>query len=259
MKKYLLILTALALLGASCSTEDTPGTTAGEGTAEFRTIICSQVENDTQVRAMIDLPANCQPAADNFHLVVRNQEGTVEYLAEYQTFSTYTAPPMPRGHYSATISYGNPSQEGSAAYCYEGSSDFTILARETIQGNITASLTNAAVSLECSEWFNKYYVDAQFIVRTASDNSFSFVPATSAQTIVFVKPGTKLFLKGTATKAQNGVQVVFPEQEIGGTTARTWHKIAVDASQAGQGSLSIRLDDTLTPVLPEEIELNPDA
>ena len=49
------------------------------------------------------------------------------------------------------------------------------------------------------------------------------------------------------------------QQQIGVTTARTWHKIRIDASQAGQGSITIRLDDTLTEVPPQEIELNPEA
>ena len=77
--------------------------------------------------------------------------------------------------------------------------------------------------------------------------------------MIFVKAESKLFLSGTATKSQNGVEVQFPEHEIGSTVARTWHKIEVDASQVGQGSIDIRLDDTLTPIELEEIEINPEA
>ena len=137
--------------------------------------------------------------------------------------------------------------------------DFTILARKTIQKTITASLTNSVISLECGEWFKKYYSEAQFTVQTEAGNNFSFTHSSSPDTPIFVKPGSKLLLKGTAVKAQNGVKVEFPQQQIGVTTARTWHKIRIDASQAGQGSISIRLDDTLTEVPPQEIELNPEA
>ena len=260
MKKYLLILTTLALLGGGCSKEEIPETTDGEGSVEFRTTTCSEVDSQT-TRAQTSLPDNCKPSGNSFKLVVKGKEGTAtaEYLAEYTTLSEYTAPFMPSGDYTATISYGDPQQEGSTAFCYQGALDFTILARKTIQKTITASLTNSVISLECGEWFKKYYSEAQFTVQTEAGNNFSFTPSSSPDTPIFVKPGSKLLLKGTAVKAQNGVKVEFPQQQIGVTTARTWHKIRIDASQAGQGSISIRLDDTLTEVPPQEIELNPEA
>ena len=77
---------------------------------------------------------------------------------------------MPSGDYTATISYGDPQQEGSTAFCYQGALDFTILARKTIQKTITASLTNSVISLECGEWFKKYYSEAQFTVQTEAGN-----------------------------------------------------------------------------------------
>ena len=241
MKKYLLILTTLALLGGGCSKEEIPETTDGEGSVEFRTTTCSEVDSQT-TRAQTSLPDNCKPSGNSFKLVVKGKEGTAtaEYLAEYTTLS-------------------DPQQEGSTAFCYQGALDFTILARKTIQKTITASLTNSVISLECGEWFKKYYSEAQFTVQTEAGNNFSFTHSSSPDTPIFVKPGSKLLLKGTAVKAQNGVKVEFPQQQIGVTTARTWHKIRIDASQAGQGSISIRLDDTLTEVPPQEIELNPEA
>lgn len=262
MKKYLLILSLLALLGAGCSTEENSGIEGETGFVELRTEISAQVEESTPARAdetKATLPANCIPATGTFHLVIKNQEGTEEYLAEYPTFSEYNAPMMPSGDYSATINYGDLTKEGGTAFCYRGTLDFTILARKTIQKSITASLINSAFSLSRNEWFDKYYVDAEFVVRTESNNSFNFTQTTSSLMPIFVKPATKLFLKGTATKAQNGVKVEFPEHEIGLTTARTWHKITIEASQVGQGGIQIKLDDKLTEVKPVDIELNPEA
>lgn len=237
MKKYLLILTTLALLGGGCSKEEIPETTDGEGSVEFRTTTCSEVDSQT-TRAQTSLPDNCKPSGNSFKLVVKGKEGTAtaEYLAEYTTLSEYTAPFMPSGDYTATISYGDPQQEGSTAFCYQGALDFTILARKTIQKTITASLTNSVISLECGEWFKKYYSEAQFTVQTEAGNNFSFTHSSSPDTPIFVKPGSKLLLKGTAVKAQNGVKVEFPQQQIGVTTARTWHKIRIDASQAGRAA-----------------------
>ena len=126
MKKYLLILTTLALLGGGCSKEEIPETTDGEGSVEFRTTTCSEVDSQT-TRAQTSLPDNCKPSGNSFKLVVKGKEGTAtaEYLAEYTTLSEYTAPFMPSGDYTATISYGDPQQEGSTAFCYQGALDFT--------------------------------------------------------------------------------------------------------------------------------------
>ena len=212
-----------------------------------------------ETRATTDLPQTVIPDAGDFWLLIKGKPGTEteSFSAEYEQFRTYDKPYMASGDYTATVRYGDPTQEGVTAYCYEGTQDFTILARQTIQQSITASLVNSVISLSCSEMFNKYYTNAEFTVRTESGNEFSFANASSA--MIFVKPDSKLFLSGTATKSQNGVEVTFPEHEIGSTVARTWHKIVVDASQVGQGSIDIRLDDTLTPIEIEEIEINPEA
>ena len=88
MKKYLLILTTLALLGGGCSKEEIPETTDGEGSVEFRTTTCSEVDSQT-TRAQTSLPDNCKPSGNSFKLVVKGKEGTAtaEYLAEYTTLS----------------------------------------------------------------------------------------------------------------------------------------------------------------------------
>ena len=65
MKKYLLILTTLALLGGGCSKEEIPETTDGEGSVEFRTTTCSEVDSQT-TRAQTSLPDNCKPSGNSF-------------------------------------------------------------------------------------------------------------------------------------------------------------------------------------------------
>ncbi|HJA98481.1 MAG TPA: DUF4493 domain-containing protein [Candidatus Alistipes avicola] len=255
MKKYLLLPMAMLILSIGCSKEENTTTETGFGTVEFAPTISLMIET----RATTNLPETVIPDAGDFWLLLKGKPGTEteSFSAEYEKFHTYDKPYMASGDYTATIRYGDPSQEGVTAYCYEGTQEFTVLARQTIQQNITASLVNSVISLSCSEMFNKYYTDAEFIVRTESGNEFKFANASSA--MIFVKAESKLFLSGTATKSQNGVEVQFPEHEIGSTVARTWHKIEVDASQVGQGSIDIRLDDTLTPIELEEIEINPEA
>lgn len=263
MRRNLLsTLTALALLlGGGCSRDEAPdAASSAEGRIEFQAEISAEVTQQT--RAQVTLPSNYRPSSvSNFKLIIKGKENTStsEILMEYPAFSDYNTPFMDSGAYTATISYGDPEAEGPSKFCYAGTVDFEVIARKTTHTTITAGLSNAAISLSCGEWFNKYYTDANFVIRTESGNSFSFPQNSSASAPIFVKPATRLFLKGTAVKAQNGVKVEFPEYEIGTTAARSWHKIVIDASQVGEKILLILLDDTLTEVAPVEVELNPEA
>ena len=132
-------------------------------------------------------------------------------------------------------------------------------ANRTTPVTVRPKLTNSAVRLSTTEWFDNYYSSAEFTVTTASGNSFHFTP-TSGQTI-FVKAGTTLKFKGSAVKAQNGVEVTFPETAIGTAAASALPTITVDATKAGGGVLILSLgtEEDMMEVAPVEIELNPEA
>lgn len=260
MKKHGLILGAALLTLASCS--ERQATEAGEGSVNFRPEVALQIEDRT--RATVTLPEDFIPADGDFSLVVESKglveiEGEMKtYRAEYTKFSGYDNPQMPAGDYKATIHYGNAEAEGPAAYCYDGTVDFTIVARKTIETSIPATLTNSIISLQLGEWFGNYYEDAEFVVRTESGNEFTFDETTTAP--VFIKPGTEFYLSGKATKIRNGAQIEFTEKLAGTSAARTWHKIAVELKEVGGVHfMEIRLDDTLEPIWSEEVELNPEV
>lgn len=253
MKKYLLIATAAMLLSGCSKEQETPAPqTEDYGYVEF--VCAAEALVDETTRATKPLPESCIPASNDFKLTVSNPSGS--YNQTYASLSSYDKPYMTAGDYTVTATYGDPDAEGATAYCFEGTTAFTIVARETISATIAPALVNSAIKLTTTEWFNNYYTGASFTVTTES-NSFSF-PVPSEQ-MIFVKAGTTLKLKGTATKSQNGVAVSFPEYEIGSTAARTLHTITVDASQAGSDAIHIEFDDTLTEVTPIDVEINPEA
>lgn len=254
MKKHLMMCAMAVALLSGCSKEQVQTNSEPDlGQAEFSCTSYAQVEEQT--RAQVELPSSCKPAENQFTLRVTNTSGS--YEKEYANLGAYDKPFMPIGTYTVTARYGDPTQEGPTAYAYAGSTDFTIVARKTIEASITATLVNSAIQLTTSEWFNNYYTDAQFTVTTSAGNKFNFSAAPSS--LIFVEAGTTLKIKGTAVKAQNGVAVEFPEYEIGTTAKQTRHTIRIDASQVGGGSLEIRIDDTLIEVPAVEIELNPEA
>lgn len=258
---YTLTLAATALT-VSCSSDTAE---AGGGTAEWgelRIAVATSPQVEAQTRATVELPAATIPDGDAFALRItgtfNDDMGNPQpYDQSWSSVGAFDSPKMRRGDYTAAISYGDPEAEGTKAACFAGTADFAILARRTVTTTITASLRNAAFRLTMGEWFRKYYTEALITIRTESGHSFVFTPTT--QDIVFVKPGTKLFMQGTAVKAQTGVQVEFPEHEIGTTAACTLHTVAVDASEAGSGKLTIDLDDTFTEIAEQVIELNPEA
>lgn len=252
MKKHLITCAAAALLLSGCSKEQVSGESnpsADSGRVEFVCTPEAQVENLT--RAQIELPADCVPASSQFQITVTNDKGESQKCA---VGSEYT---LSEGTYSATATCGDSSKEGPAAYCYEGSAAFEIAAKESKTVTIAAKLVNSVVTLTTGEWFDKYYKDAAFTVTTSAGNAFEFSAASNS--LVFVKAGSELKLKGTAVKTQNGASVEFPETVIGTTKACAQYTIRIDASQVGSGTLSIAFDDALTEVAPFEYELNPEA
>ncbi len=264
MKKILYaLMIAAAALHAGCSSDKEPLGGGTDETGGVRLTVAATAEVASETRAgTVELPAASIPDADDFALRITgsyyDDMGVLQpYDRSWASAGVFDSPKMVRGDYTATASYGDMESEGAGAACFSGTQDFKILARKTVSATITASLQNAAFKVTFGEWFAKYYTNAKITVRTESDHSFTCTPANTS--LVFVKPATKLYLKGTAVKAQNGTEVEFPEAEIGTTAARTLHTIRVDALQAGGGKLVVDLDDTFTEFEEQVIELNPEA
>lgn len=257
------LLTALAA-GGGCA-DDPAEESEGQGRIEFALSTSGDVPTaDQPVRAEArrTLPASCVPIEGHFSLRITDAQDTE--LHYYPTREEYDTPLLERGAYHGYFAYGNPEAEGPTAYYYEGSVDFTVVARKTTVVPATAALANAAVSLETTEWFDNYYTTANLKIRTESGYERTFTVNKGAglrpnpAVPFFVKPDTRLFLSGTALKT-NGVEVAFTETEIGRSRARYWHSVKVDMSQSAQLTLHVTLDDEPTEIKETIVELNPDA
>lgn len=254
------ILLVAALTATACSPESEPET-AGCGQVEFRcgtdpTVIQRDgaLNRAETGEGIIELPASIIPQHRDFSLVITNTETAATY--EYPKMADYNKPMLPAGTYKASVRYGSPDAEGGvSAACFAGSKEFKIVARKSTVEPVEAALANSAVRILRNSWFDNYYHEPDFTLRTESGTSIGFGSRTGE--FKFVKAGTRLYLKGTAVKT-NGVKVSFPETEIGTTSARTLHTIRVEASRASHGSIHIVLDDTMTDIPVRTIELNPE-
>ena len=256
MKKYLTVgFLSVALLAGACS-ENVPRERAGEGSVRFDCMVATSVGTRADMKA---LPQEHVPDIAALRFVITGDDG-VEVLSG--TMEDYDQPLLSAGTYTASFSYGDPEAEGATAAHFTGERSFTVVARKTVTEPVTVSLVNSVVSLTFSEWFNKYYTDFTINIRTTSGYRAGFVgsrdePLTETFP-VYVKPGTKLFLSGRATKT-NGFEVTFPETLVGTTEPRTWHTLRMDAAQVGQAGIVVSLDDTVVAVEEIVVELNPEA
>ena len=272
MKKYLLFGILLFALGA-CKKSPTPTPDPDDtqrGSIVFECSISSEVAVASGVTkadpVTRELPASCLPSVTQMSMKLSSQSASLEY--QYETMDAYDQPLLDPGDYTVEFAYGDPEAEGPDAAYFAGSSTCTVVARKTVTHPVVHTLTNSLYTVELSDRFTNYYSEFHVSVHTESgyqsDHTSTDVSAAdnlnaTEPTPIFVKPATKLYLSGTATKT-NGVQVEFPKTEIGTTVARTWHTIRVDAGSVGQAAgLELLFDDTPTSIEEQEIELNPEA
>lgn len=258
MKRHFTVAVAAAMLACGCS-RGTQAVPEGEdrGRAAFACDVSASV-GVTRAETKL-LPAEHVPAVEALKLEISDSEGIV---ASYPTMAEYDQPLLKEGAYTASFSYGDPEEEGAGKGSFEGQRQFTIVARKTITEDVTVSLVNSVFTLKFSEWFRNYYEEYSINLRTESGFQAGFIGSASMPLVetvpIFVKPGTKLFFGGTATKT-NGAEVTFPETEIGVTAPCTWHTVNIDAGQVGHVGIVVSLDDTPTAIEEIPVELNPDA
>ncbi len=263
MKTINILTLSALLLFVGCATSSSTEVELGEGSVIFNCEASSTVNQTT--RSTCELPSDLIPAVEDFSLEISGEYidseslATESYNTEYQSISDYNeaAPMIPAGNYQATISHGTKGAEGASCALFSGSTTFEVIARKEISKSITASLTNSAIQVQTTEWFDNYYSDVLLTITTAAGNSFDFT--SNDEQLIFVDAASEITLKGSATKAQTGTTVEWSESVIGTTEAQTLSTITVDASQAGGATISITFDQTLTEVTLDDTELNPEV
>ena len=197
--------------------------------------------------------------------------GSWETLAAFASADELFA----KGSYKATVTWGDPTQEGFGKRCYAGEREFEIRPRQTTEEHITATVANSQVLVRTTEQFRKYFHDARFSVTTGSSNTFEFTfeggGSDPDQTDpLCVAASTSLAVNGTArrqsaTGTDSGREVNFPEQRLEATTPRTRHIFEYDAADAGSATLNIYIgvdeegNDLLVETRVIEVELNDDS
>ena len=283
MRKFLLIPAAVvAMLATACSSEDNIVVEQSAGTAEFAIGVSANV-TDVVTRANDGvLDASLLPNESAFKLAItgtytekdeNDQEFQKTYNGAWNSLADYYTEKVKlnKGTYTATITAGNPAEEGKGKPYFVGVNENFIVRANTVQTyTIEAKLANSCFTFTVTDWMLNYYKDIELNIHTAT-NTFTFKPTSEAASeLYFVAADQILSISGTAVKAQTGTPVEFPKTNIGvldsesnvvNKTLAAQHRyaIVVDNSAVGSGNLSVKFDDTFTEVDAVDVELNPDV
>ncbi len=207
------------------------------------------------------------PATEDFAVKITGPD----YEKSWSSMEKYEAesPLLKEGNYTIAVSYGDPETEGIEKPHYTGSTSVEVVARQTTQASVTASIANSLTTVETTEQFRKYFHDAAFTVKSASGGEFRFAAETTDGAsplgeLIYVKAGTKLTVSGSArhqsqTGVDDGPVVNFQEQTLETTEVKTCHRFRFDAPDAGSATLDILIDDTVVETIALPIELNDGA
>lgn len=255
-----------ALAAASCA-DDAFSNTASDGFGHIRLRGAADGTIASSTRAEFDLSTIgvTVPAPGEFSISLACPE--LEFSNSWETIDAFNIADelFNAGTYTAVVSYGSPDEEGVNKPYYEGTKSLTVVAAETTTEQIPATIANSLAEIRTTEAFDSYFHDASFTITTASGNKFTFTPAAGkSEDPVFVKAGTKLTVSGSArrqsqTGEDNGPEIVFADQTLETTVARTRHIFTFDAADAGSATLHITLDENEEITLSVNIELNENA
>ena len=239
MKKTVLIITALAaLLAASCAKQGN-----AEGSVSFRLEegAVTEVLTKGSVSDYATLP---RPA--DFSLSVKNSLGAVIYdglLGDWNSDA-----PLAAGNYSATVAYGDPSEEGPGKPSFEGAANFGVLGGQTTEVKVTANLANCIVKIDCTEAFKNYFPERSFVITTPESTS-GFTYGDKALFVAY-----QWTVSGTL-KTQSGASYDLGEHSFKGDPA-TCYTVKFDVSNVGGVIITISFNDNVQTVKLGDIELN---
>ena len=144
------------------------------------------------------------------------------------------------GVYTASVSCGDPEQEGPAKPYFAGEEEFTIFGGQVSQVSIPVSLGNCIVKIACTDAFNSYFKSSSFTITTGAGNVFSYTGGG-----IFID-AYKFTVSGSVT-AQNGASYSLADKTWNVNSA-TCYTVKYDVDNVGSVTVTISFDDTVETV-----------
>lgn len=238
--RSLLFAVALAALG-SCSVESPwRGGDAEGGYISLKLSTDYSVKTSTRAS---DSESPVKPDGERFRIKLESSDGS--YSKEWENLDKFNnEESFPKGSYKVTASYGSEEEQGFRNPYYVGAETVTVVAGETSEHSVTATLANSMVSIRYTESFMNYF--SQYSAALVSEGiSDPVVFARGEDRPAYVKPGN-VTVNFNITSSEGQEVTVSPASFT--ALPRRHYIITANVSEtteSGQFALNVEFDETV--------------
>ncbi len=268
MKKLLLIALA-AMITVACSkdsSEELIDCPEGMGIVSFDVTPTLVVEG---TRAQQQIPDGVTiPTIEELKLGIVTTDENVDYdggeWISVESFNkVYKKTYFKSGMYEATVSYGDPAQEGENCPYFVDTKSFSVIARSKVDVAMEPKLGNSIVKVEFSDTFKNYFENgAAMTITSGNGNTWEVNYETSPY--LFVESGKDLTISGYAIKQKPSASIDAPKvsfDDVRKTMAAcTMYTYTYDVTTAGSVTVTVEItNEPIEEVVVGDAELNDDA
>lgn len=242
--RTLMFSSVLGTAALSCTKEgsDSPGTVGFRLTENFSLGECSK-SGQSSLGDYTDVV----PAGNDFSLLVRRVNGG-ETVYDGNISGWNPERKLPSGKYTATVAWGNASDEGFDKPCFGGESGFEIIPGESGNVEIEARVANSLVRIKCTDALEKYFRDYSFTVHTGAGKEIQFGKGETRAAFIDC---FKFRISGVLVTG-SGSKVNFESGEYSDLAPANCYTVTIDAPGIGSPKIEITFNDNVETINLEE-------
>lgn len=239
MKKFIHLLIAIVAL-ASCSENPIHTEQPNKKTGKLNLSVEAKNNFATNVKAATD------PDAADFTIVISTSDGT-EWRRWDKLGNGIAIADIPEGNYTIEAFHGAKAAVAAAwdTPHYYGKSPFDINAGQTTDVAVTATISNAKVTLTYTEKLLDQVKDIVVVVTGVDGGVLKYTPAETRDGFFAVPNNGIINIAVTGTRKSNDTPLQI-NSTIKGVLAAKWYKVSLDlVSTSGNGNVQLAIDKTL--------------
>ena len=188
------------------------------------------------------------PVSGDFIIAVKNSELEPVYNGKLSDWDSATK--LKAGAYTVKVSHGDIEEEGFNKPYFYGDASFNVVADQTTQVSVPASLGNTIIKVSCTENFKNYYSDYSFKLLRSGAEIVTFVKDDTRAAFI---DGYMVTLKGELRSESKNYTFT---KEYSGLSEATAYTILFDVSNVGGTNITISFNENIDQVDLGEIDLN---
>lgn len=231
MKRIFITIMAAAAVLASCDNAEVAGL-KGKGTFMLQSVTANTDLNDVQVKPH-GLPAelNQDKLLAALELTIKNSEDA-NLKQTYKYLDIVNKPvELSTGKYTVSAVSTDAKDAAWDQPLFAGSTDFAVVANAVSPVNLTCSMTNAVVSIKCSDTFKTEVNDYNIKVSDAKGNFLTWTKDNIAEDGYFTAEELTVTIEGKRSLDNSTATVIGTIQNI---QAKDHITLNIDARVTGQ-------------------------